>query len=402
MYDEATIGARLRMLRRWRGMTLTELAGQAGLSASFLSMAERGERMLDRRSHISALAAALRVSEADLVGAPHLGRDPAQTGPHGVVPALRAALTGNTLSDPATDRARPLHDLQAVLSNDLAVAGKAADYERRGRLVAPLIDELHWHAATGDERTRQTALRALIAACEHAGMTLRHLGYRDLAYMAALRAGDAAALLSDPVATAHAAYVRVMIMPKPHGWARPLAIASSAADRLEAHASDGVAAETYGMLHLTAALSAAAAHRPDLAENHLGEARNVAERIGENPDAFGTFGPTNVGIWGLAVAMEYGDYERAVALAADVDTRILPNMERRAMFHADKGRALAHLKDRRIQAINELKLAERLAPQRVRNSGPVQETVLYLLGRHLAATPGRELRGMAARMGMPH
>jgi transcriptional regulator with XRE-family HTH domain len=54
--DEIALGARLRTLRRWRGMTQTELAGLAGLSPSFVSMVEHGQRLLDRRSHIAALA----------------------------------------------------------------------------------------------------------------------------------------------------------------------------------------------------------------------------------------------------------------------------------------------------------------------------------------------------------
>ena len=70
--DGITIGARLRTLRRWRGMTQTQVAGLAGLSPSFLSMVETGQRPLDRRSHIAALAGALKVSETDLVGGPHL------------------------------------------------------------------------------------------------------------------------------------------------------------------------------------------------------------------------------------------------------------------------------------------------------------------------------------------
>jgi transcriptional regulator with XRE-family HTH domain len=40
--NEISIGARLRALRRWRGMSLAHLAEQAGLSTGFLSMVERG------------------------------------------------------------------------------------------------------------------------------------------------------------------------------------------------------------------------------------------------------------------------------------------------------------------------------------------------------------------------
>ena len=104
--DEGTIGARLRILRRWRGKTQTELAGLAGLSPSFISMVETGQRPLDRRSHIAALANALKVSEADLVGGPHLSADRQQADPHGAITALREAFLTNTLTNPALDRAR--------------------------------------------------------------------------------------------------------------------------------------------------------------------------------------------------------------------------------------------------------------------------------------------------------
>lgn len=96
--DEVTIGARLRTLRRWRGKTLAEVAGLAGVSVSYLSMVERGERMLDRRSYISGIASALKVSETDLVGGPHLSADKGQSDPHTIIPALRVALMTNSLT----------------------------------------------------------------------------------------------------------------------------------------------------------------------------------------------------------------------------------------------------------------------------------------------------------------
>jgi len=66
--DNITIGARLRVLRRWRGQTQVELAELAGLSPSFISMIETGQRSLDRRSQIIAVTRALSVSETDLLG----------------------------------------------------------------------------------------------------------------------------------------------------------------------------------------------------------------------------------------------------------------------------------------------------------------------------------------------
>lgn len=400
MFDDVTIGARVRALRDWRKMTQTELAGLAGLSQSFLSRAERGEAMLDRRSHLHALANALRVSVTELTGGPHLSLDPMQSAPHSAVPALRAALTGTTLDDPSVNRARPLEELRVLLFDTLATLRDRADYDQRGQLVAPVIEELCFHNATGDEATRRVALEMLIEACNAAGMTLRHLGYSDLAYIAALRAVEAAQLLDDPVLTGQASYLRVLTMPKPSGWARPLEIARRAADTLEPHTASLAAAETYGMLRLTTALSAAAVELGELVDEHLVEARQIAERCGERSDAWCAFGPTNVGIWGIAIAMELGDYEQAVRSSEDVDVGWLPNLERKAWFYADRGRARAHLPRCRAQAVKDLEKAEHIAPQRIRNSSPVQEAVMYLLGRQLAASPGRELRGMAYRMGL--
>jgi transcriptional regulator with XRE-family HTH domain len=96
--DEITIGARLRTLRRCRGLTQVELADRAGLSASYISMVEHGDRLLDRCSHIAALAGALRVSETDLVGGPHLSSDRLQSDPH--LATLRAKEAATLLGDP--------------------------------------------------------------------------------------------------------------------------------------------------------------------------------------------------------------------------------------------------------------------------------------------------------------
>ena len=401
MQDEPNMGARLRVLRKWRGLTLVELAQLAGISKSQISAVERGVRLLDRRSHIAALAGALRVSETELTGLPHISSDPEQSAPHRVVPQLREALTGNTFDEPAVDRARPLGELESLLKGKLADLNSGADFAQRGQLAAPVFEELHLHVATGDESTKRRALALLTEACEAVGMTLQYLGYRDLAYFAASRAMEAARLLDDPIISGQVAYLRFQLMPKPTSWDRPLAVARQAAMQLQPHVgASRVGAETYGMLHLSAGLAAAAVKNTALADEHYQHAAELGEKTGDNYDAWSAFGDTNVGIWGVAIAMELGDYEKAVQRSKDVHPSRLRHRERQAVFYADTGRALAHLRGQERNAVEQLKKAEAIAPQRIRNSGSVQETITYLLNKHMRMSPAVELRGMATRMGI--
>jgi len=157
--EEVTIGARLRTLRRWRGKSQVELAGLAGLSPSFLSIVETGQRPLDRRSHIAALASALKVSETDLVGGPHLTPDPLQSDPHLGIPALRVALQTNTLTTPAVDRARPLVELVQLITGEVEPMRRACNYVAAGHLLPDVLDELRDRgvpAESGESRSRWT------------------------------------------------------------------------------------------------------------------------------------------------------------------------------------------------------------------------------------------------------
>lgn len=64
-----TIGARVRYWRmRRNGMTQAVLAGLAGVSQSYISQVESGRKTIDRRSTLVAVAAALQVTVADLLG----------------------------------------------------------------------------------------------------------------------------------------------------------------------------------------------------------------------------------------------------------------------------------------------------------------------------------------------
>ena len=404
--DEITTGARLRTLRRWRGMTQVELAGLADLSPSFVSMVEHGSRMLDRRSHVAALASALRVSETDLVGGPHLSQDRLQSDPHMAIPPLRVALQTNTLTSPAVDRARPLGELHKEVFGQIEPLRRVCDYVGVGRLLPDVLDELHWHVAQpDDEAAKRLALESLVEACVVAAAVAKELNYADLAYLAALRAKDAAALLDDPVQMGKADFMWLLTLPRAGSWERSLAAAEQSASELEPHVRDPLGLQVLGMITLTASLSAAALQRGDRAAHWLDEAAGVAARVPDEPmRTWQSFSPANVSIWRVTVGVERGEAGGTMLeLAKDVNLDLFePKASRRASFLADVGRGLAREQRTRAEAVRWLRKAENTAPQRVRNSATVRETVAYLLNQATAAAGGRELRGMAARMGLPH
>jgi len=83
-----------------------------------------------------------------------------------------------------------------------------------------------------------------------------------------------------------------------------------------------------------------------------------------------------------------------------VHPELLPGTSRAAEFWADVGRALAGEKKTRQQAVGVLLRAEQLAPQRIRHDLFVRETVAGLLRQARRDAGGRELRGLAWRMGL--
>lgn len=115
------------------------------------------------------------------------------------------------------------------------------------------------------------------------------------------------------------------------------------------------------------------------------------------------FGATNVAIWRVAIAVERGESGRAVLeLASGANPDKLVVATRRAALFLDVGRGLAREPGTRGDAVTWLRQAETTAPQWIRNYGPAREAVAFLLARAKTTAGGRELRGMAARMGVPH
>jgi hypothetical protein len=368
-------------------------------------MAERGQRFIDRRSHIAALAAALKISETELTGGPHLSADPLQADPHAAIPALRTALETNSLGESLCEHARPLPQLVTAMCAIEPLRAKD-NYRAQGSLLPSVLDELHWYVAEpADEATHRLALHTLVDACVCASGYAKNLGYSDLAHLAALRACEAAAVLDSPAHQGKADFMRALTMPKSSSRDRTLTAAERAADRLEPHANEPTGIQALGMLSLTAALAATTLYKNDAAQHWLTIAADLARRIPDTPSVnWQYFSTTNVGIWRVTVGVERGETGQGVLeLAKQVDEIKLEGLaHRRASLLADTGRGLARDPKTRAQAITLLSRAENLAPQYIRNSNPVRETVAVLLQQATSTAGGRELRGMAARMGVTH
>ena len=103
----------------------------------------------------------------------------------------------------------------------------------------------------------------------------------------------------------------------------------------------------WGALTLQRAVIAAHFNDPDLAYGQLERASQVAGRLGEGHNEYNTeFGPANVRLYEIAVAVELGDAGRALRAAAAVDTSGL-SAERQARMLIDVARA--HAQRRQVQ-----------------------------------------------------
>jgi transcriptional regulator with XRE-family HTH domain len=398
----SSLGGRIRLLRNQRYLSLQQLADLAGLSASYISLIERGQRPVDRRSTIETIAQALGVDPSELIGQPLSWRDPTIADAQAGIPAVRLAVISGSL-DHAPPGDRPLAELAAA-TDRLVAARSQADFVAMADTLPGVITGLYAAAAHSSGDQRDEALRHLIRALGTA-MTLAHaLGYSDLAYLTTERANHAADTLASPSWQAVAAFSTVHALLPMGARAEAWQTAVAAADTARRAATDTVSGQpgvaAYGSLLLVSAMVAAGSGLAGEADDRLTEAADIAGRTGECGPDLAMFGPTNVNLYQLAAALERGQHDRAVDHAARVDPAVVPNSERRAHFLVNQGRALTGA-GRSDQAVRALVAAEHEAPARVRTNVYARESVTALLPRvRPTGAEGRALRGLVYRMGI--
>ncbi|MHA6618554.1 helix-turn-helix domain-containing protein [Pseudonocardia sp. DLS-67] len=373
------IGRRIALHRRRRGLSQAAVAGLVGRSESWLSQVERGLRTVDSYTVLRDLARILRVDIVALTGngeRTELGR----SRPDADVGAIERALL---IGEPAA----PVADVITVVT-DLHTAYQAARYDEVLAALPGMIAALD-----GRDPALVAAGYAVVAK------TLTKIGSHDLALIAADRAWAAARRSEDPADFGMAVYqVVCALLPTSRAeLAQELAVTTAA----ELEGGEPGVCSVAGALWLIAAV--AAARRVDAAgaEERLGRAQRLADRLGEDSNHRWTaFGPTNVAIHRVSVAVELGDAPAAIAAAEAVDLDRLPEGLRSRRVQVQLDIAWAQAQRRRdAEALVALLEVERAAPQVTRRNAVARDTIRQLLAR-ARGTSAAAVRGLAHRAGV--
>jgi transcriptional regulator with XRE-family HTH domain len=402
--DARETGERIAYHRKRLGLSQVEFASLIDRSESWVSQVERGVRAVDRLSVLQKVADALSVPVADLRGGT-VGEGEEPSAKPEAFETLRLALTGHPAIDAvlgANGRTLTREHLDRLRKHETQVwpLVHASRYGELAPIVADLIPELE-HAVRARSGPAEEARELLTDTYQAVAAMMAKLGETDAAWIAADRAAAAAEALDQPLAVAASLFRMAHVFLSLGQVAQAQAVANGAVDALQQRVATEPSPEAIslcGAFHLVLAIAAARDNDRTQANQHLDQARALADRLSEDRDDFGTeFGPTNVALHAVGVAVELGDAGHALDLARDIDPREL-SPERQARYLIDV--AQAHAMRRQIgEALHCLEEAERITPEQTRGHRVARAVARDLI--QLSGTrPRAELRELAERFGV--
>lgn len=250
----------------------------------------------------------------------------------------------------------------------------------------------------GDDRLRAHALSA--DAYHVAASVLLKLDDHGLAWLAADRSMRAAVLSEAPLAVGSSARIITHALMADGHFGAATEVASSHAQRLAADmpVPGPESLSVFGSLLLRGAIAAAQAEDRDASMTLLDEAGRAGARLGSDHNHRWTaFGPANVLLHRINVAVRLGDAGSAISHARGVDLDQLTVTERKATFFVDTAEAFRQW-GKHENAYQALRAAEQVAPQEVRSRPAVRQLVTDLLAT-APPTLRPYLREFAARIG---
>ncbi|MGH4019951.1 MAG: helix-turn-helix domain-containing protein, partial [Pseudonocardiaceae bacterium] len=351
------MGRLVRQVRNARGKSLAVVAERAKISKSYLCRLEKGQRALGNRSLIVALADALEIEPSELTRLPVPA--PADGDTDTAVKGVRRALIAVSHDVPG-GQVLAVETLRTRVEA-LVTAQRLCKHHQVGRDLPGLVRDLHTSLAVGRDVAELLVLAVLLHV-QGSHAFLYDVGApADLRWHAAMLGRQAAREHGGPDMLGLAAFGSANGLLA----AMELDLAQAVLDSVTVPTTTGQAEQLEGMLALSHSLVAAADSRPGDVEAPLDHAAELAARTGEG-NAYGLgFGPTNVGVWRMGVALECGEHARAAAVAEGLRPELLPSVARQAAYWGDYSRVLARLRGRREDAVRALRRAEDLFPARV-------------------------------------
>ena len=309
--------------------------------------------------------------------------------------------------------------------------------EAAAQELTALLPTLESAVRSSAGRSRRAVSRLLARAYQAAAAALAHVDDSEAAWVAAdrsIRAGEDSGQPLEVIAGLYRmAHVFLRLGRLDLAERVAADAARTLAGRIEQPEAPPQELALYGALQLARAVIAARANERQEARRHVGTARQVAGRLGEDRNDFGLEdGPIGPCIL-YAVSCGLSDgalVPPAVAAALDVREQqgrpltvtlqetlaprqlllVLDNCEhlaeacaplsaeRQARLHLDIARA--HAQRHHVgEALKALLTAEQLSPEQVHGHAPARETILDLLGLS-GRRPSEELQDLARRCGV--
>ncbi|AZK95528.1 MULTISPECIES: helix-turn-helix domain-containing protein [Streptomyces] len=396
---EKSLGRKIAFNRKRRGLSQKEFAGLLGRSEAWVSQVERGVRRIDRMTVLEKVAEVLDVPVAELAAEAPIVASVSESEPPGAsrlrlvlssAHSLKAILGQPEPPDIPTLRA----DVERAWS--LTHEGNYADL---AELLEDLVPRLESATRAGVEEERPGLFRLLAAMYHTCSAALANSGEPEAAWIAVDRSVVAAERAGDPLLMAAGEFRLSIVFLGARHYEQAARVSGSAADALAPLAEDGEpeAVAMRGALTLQRAVAAGRLNCADDAYAYLRLAKELAAQVGDGRNDYNTeFGPTNVALHEVAVAVDLGDAGIALRAAEDVDASGLSS-ERQARFGIDL--AKAHAQRRQIdRAVDSLVRVRGLLPEMFRAKPAVKQLVADLLA--MSPLPSDQLRELARELGV--
>ena len=392
------VGERLRFQRGLQGWSQRRLADELQLLAArstnkserpfslgTIRQVEQGTQPASA-AFVASCARALKITQADLYDQPYPKTSRDEQLMHAGINDIRRELAAYRLP-PDDVPMRPFDEL----TKDVERASKLrhmVKLDELGQLLPRLLHDLRvaWYSTQGTEQERIFGL--LAEAYAATSQVVYKLGYIDLSSLAVDRYEWAAARSGDELAVLVGDYQRAGEMICVADWAGAERLLESSRARIESEiaAGDPAVLSVYGNLHLKSALASARAGRKSTADDHLAEAQEIAQRIGVDRDDYRLcFGPANVDIWSVGLAVEMMDGAEAVKRAKTIRIPDGTPRERVGHHYIDLARGYLLYGDK-DSAFAALQLAKKIAPTQTRYHPMVHETVRAAIRQEVRAT----------------